>query len=100
MARNEMCIFAILIVAGHVSSFQLPAKQLTKPMNIYRVPKGLGFRTNFRVNQHVTMAASDEIGKVSIANALAGPGHPYPFPRTVTQVVSFSVPTALGWYGW
>ena len=40
------------------------------------------------------------LGEISLANALAGPGYPNPFPRTVTQVVAFSLPTALGWYGW
>ena len=52
-----------------------------------------------RAPRHTAGQLELPIGAVSLGNALLGPGVP-PVPRTVTQVVSFSVPTALGWYGW
>jgi hypothetical protein len=99
MARKVVCILAILMAANQVLSFQYHNIVLFKrPVNHIAVSKRLSIGPKCQEQNEQTTTA--DLGKVSLASALAGPGHPYPFPRTVTQVVAFSLPTALGWYGW
>mmetsp|Transcript_18272 Transcript_18272/g.28410 ORF Transcript_18272/g.28410 Transcript_18272/m.28410 type:complete len:265 (-) Transcript_18272:1113-1907(-) len=96
----------ILIVSftGYASAFSTSLPRLSPALGIPFNPTSARISRTTRpgVIQMQSQQQESEIpvGEVSIRHALSGPGDPVPVPRTVTQVVSYSVPTALGWYGW